>query len=178
MYKSCRDSGGGTCKRMHIFHPHWELSVKHNWTEQQWSVPSCELYMTHHTEKNSYNNYKKFRLSSWPILGFDTCMINNELSILCLFFFPIQCWETFIGQQFFRLALTNLFISIASTIVIETGRKWAYSNRMSAVHHNYYYYGLIFPFHFFNLVFSSLLVLLHMLSKGSNTKPLVHYLEK
>ena len=35
----------------------------------------------------------------------------------------MQCWETFIGQQFYKLGLTNLLVSIVATIGVETGRK-------------------------------------------------------
>ena len=37
----------------------------------------------------------------------------------------IQCWESYIGQEFYKLAVTNILISSASTIGVETARKWA-----------------------------------------------------
>ena len=35
----------------------------------------------------------------------------------------LQCWETFIGQEFYKLGLTNFIISAASTLMVETFRK-------------------------------------------------------
>eukprot|EP00731_Ephydatia_muelleri_P018600 Em0011g640a len=34
----------------------------------------------------------------------------------------VQCWETFLGQQFYTLALTNFLISLIGTIAIDTTR--------------------------------------------------------
>ena len=70
-----------------------------------------------------------------------SCLMNWHLYEL---YVSMQCWETFIEQDFYRLALTNCAISITSTLVFETVFKWVYHcNHWSHPHYHHHHHDTL-----------------------------------
>ena len=45
-------------------------------------------------------------------------VVGDTSSSLCL-----QCWETFVGQELYKLGLVNFVLSAITTLTVETARK-------------------------------------------------------
>ena len=68
----------------------------------------------------------------------------------------MQCWETFIGQDFYRLALTNGVISVVSTLAFETALKLVYHcNRWSHPHYHHQRHSTLIAHHHYTTLITS-----------------------